>query len=462
MKPHNVYGDGFTQESLPAASVGNRTVSVYIKINPPIITSENNQDRTLYFRWFDANTNQTIQHVTFLVLVTRHNQSLVEGLFHTHTGTLTLKIIPSYNQSNWKIIGNSQPFLDSDMYLPKANDTVDLIAPMLGEGGLYHIYMMLLTIDNDQNLFSPVNAPKFDSYLSVGDITNHTITLHNNSYDTTLVSYYDKNTNFIFDSAKMQISWTMPFDWNTTRFQNMPIFVHEELRIPKSFKEFATANMFAVSMNGNPISDKKIVADPYSINGTLIVHILLNKNDIANFANSSQLKMNTMNFTLKPIVTNIKTSSNIFTDFGGWEIKLKWNQYDISANSENQLQLTFDDAFTEQKTTGDVNYDFKILDKDRNIEFSKTDLTAKNGSDTQSINLPNNGIYSLEIHVKSIVNHNLIDTSRIGFARGNLVIPSIPETAVTEFPFSITALVVGIFLTLAFVRIIGNQFLFKK
>ncbi|MGI0070347.1 MAG: PEFG-CTERM sorting domain-containing protein, partial [Nitrosopumilaceae archaeon] len=57
--------------------------------------------------------------------------------------------------------------------------------------------------------------------------------------------------------------------------------------------------------------------------------------------------------------------------------------------------------------------------------LSKTDLTAKNAVDTQTLNLPGNGIYNVQINIKSIVGPTgLPDTSRIGMARGNLVIPS--------------------------------------
>ena len=298
--PHKIYGDGFTQETLPSASIGNRSVSVFIKINPPIITSESNQDRYLSFRWFDANTNQTIQHASFLVLVTKHNQPLVSGIFHTHTGLLTLKITPSDNPSDWKIMGNSVPFLDGRMYIPQANETIDLVAPILGEGGLYHIYMLLVTIDSDQNLFLPQNAPKFDSYLSVGYISNHMITYHNNSYNTTLVSYYDKTSAYAFDPSKMQISWTMPFDWNSTRFQKTPIFIHEELRIPKSFKEFTNSSAFTASVNGYPIMNSKVISDPYSMNNMEIIHILINKNDIGNLTKDTPMQVSTMNFTVEP------------------------------------------------------------------------------------------------------------------------------------------------------------------
>src|SRR5207247_7217284 len=74
---------------------------------------------------------------------------------------------------------------------------------------------------------------------------------------------------------------------------------------------------------------------------------------------------------------------------------------------------------------GDVNYDLKILDSDGITILSKTDLTAKDATDTQTLNLPGNGIYNIQINIKSIFSPTgLSDTSRIGLARGNLVIPS--------------------------------------
>jgi len=125
----SAHGDGFYQENLPPASVGNRAISLFIKINPPILTSDTVQDRYLLFRWFDANTNQTLQHATFLVEVAKGSQLLVRGLFHTHTGIMTLRITPSYNQSEWRIIGTPEKFLDRYMYLPQDNGTIDLVAP---------------------------------------------------------------------------------------------------------------------------------------------------------------------------------------------------------------------------------------------------------------------------------------------------------------------------------------------
>jgi hypothetical protein len=132
-----------------------------------------------------------------------------------------------------------------------------------------------------------------------------------------------------------------------------------------------------------------------------------------------------MDFTLAPAKPNVVTSSSVLTDFGGWGVNLGWNPTQITPNSQNSLQLSFFDAFTQQPVNGDVNYDLKILDSDGNTILSKTDLTAKSATDTQTLNLPGNGIYSVQINIKSIVGPTgLPDTSRIGMARGNLVIPS--------------------------------------
>ena len=421
--PHQVYGDGFTMENLPPATVGNKKVQVFIQLTPPIITSNVNQDKTLFLRIFDANTNGTIQKYSLWIEITKNNQLLMRDLFSTSTGTLTLKITPTDTIGHWTVQADQDPVLNS--WMSMGGGPINVLAPILKEGGLYHIHLELQSIDFSNNLFTPDTAPKFDSYLSVGDISNHTITYNNNDYNSEIISYYDKiNNDFNFDPSKLQVSFSMPFDWDLTRLQDRPIFVHEEVHIPKSFKEFTSTPTYVASVDGNPITGRRLIVDPYSLGDTVIAHILLNKIDIENLAKTIPPGTTTMNFQLAPAAANVKTSSSVLTDFGGWGINLGWSPTDIIANTQNNLKLTFFDAFTEQQVTGDVNYDLKILDSDGNTALSETDLKAKGGIDTQSINLPSNGVYRIEINIKSIVNNGLPDTSRIGVGRGDLVIPS--------------------------------------
>jgi predicted secreted protein with PEFG-CTERM motif len=125
-----------------------------------------------------------------------------------------------------------------------------------------------------------------------------------------------------------------------------------------------------------------------------------------------------------PETPNVQTSASVLTDFGGWHIKLGWNPTDLTANSQNKLNIAFLDSFTEQQVAGDVDYDVQMLDKDQNVLWSKTDAIASHGSDAQTISLPGNGIYSITVKVKTIFTNGFPDNSRIGMARGNVVIPS--------------------------------------
>src|SRR5919202_4890376 len=100
------YADGLTQENLPPATVGSRKASLFVKVNPPILTTDNKQSAYLQLRLFDANNNQTIQHVTYQITVTKGTGSsstssssserpLLRDFFHTHNSLLTLKIQPT-------------------------------------------------------------------------------------------------------------------------------------------------------------------------------------------------------------------------------------------------------------------------------------------------------------------------------------------------------------------------------
>ncbi|MGC1927910.1 MAG: hypothetical protein WA667_02970, partial [Candidatus Nitrosopolaris sp.] len=98
---HKAYADGLSVENLPPASVGNRQMSLYVKVNPPILTTSGAHNTYMQFRLFDASNNQTIQHVTYLITVTRGTASsiiqkpLLLDFFHAHNGLLTLHIEPT-------------------------------------------------------------------------------------------------------------------------------------------------------------------------------------------------------------------------------------------------------------------------------------------------------------------------------------------------------------------------------
>ncbi len=418
--PQKAYGDGFTQENVQA-NIGNRVITLFIKVNPPVITSDNSGDKYIQFRFFDANTNTTINNVSFFINATKGDQFLMNDLFYTHSGYLTIKLEPGGEPGHWTVQGDRDPVLGGWM---SQDDQVNVIGPILTEGGLYHFHMEILALDYANTLVDPSNPPKFDSYLSVGDVSTQNVTYQNNSYNTTLISYYDKTSNFNFDQSTKQFSWTMPFDWDVNRFQDRPIFIHEELRVPKSLTAFSNTPTYAASAEGFGLTGSRIIVDPYTLGDYMIVHLFLNKFDLINMSKTIPSGTNDIEFKVAPETPNVQSSASLLTDFGGWHIKLGWNPTSLSANSQNKLNIVFSDSFTEQQVAGDVNYDIQLLDKDQNILWSNNNADAQNGANTQTVNLPGNGIYNIVIHVKSIITNGVPDMTRIGMARGNVVIPS--------------------------------------
>jgi hypothetical protein len=466
------YADGLTQENLPPASVGNRQASLFVKVNPPFLTTSNRQDAYMQFRLFDANNNQTIQHVTYEITVTKGTTSssssnqkpLLRDFFHAHNGLLTLKIQPA--SGTLTIYGEQDPFQNA--WVADPGGTVNIKGPVLLEGGLYHFHVEIFGIDNDRNIFVPDNAPKFDSYLSVGDVYHNIWNYQNHNYNTTLISYYDKinNNNVNFDPAKKLFSWSMPFNWNLTRIQQQPIFVHEEMRLPKSWKGVGDSTQFNATVNGQPLSGRSLAIDPFSFSDAMVVHYLVNKNDILKLAGQEQqqVKANSNNngsssigvssirsnnsannngvmkfVLLSPSTASgstqpqqIATSSDLITNTGGIHAAVSWSPNPLMPKTQSTVKISFYDPVTSNPlSTNDIKYDMLILAKNGHAVITKQSLLAKNATDTQTVTFPAKDIYQVQLQINGLLKAGQTpDLTRNGVARGYVVVPEFPTYAI--------------------------------
>src|SRR5919198_6010248 len=96
------FADGFTQENPPPATLAGRSAQLFVKVNPPILTSASKQDAFMQLRLYDANNNQTIKYTAYYIEVTKgagsSGQSLMHDTFLAENGLLTLKIQPTEGQ----------------------------------------------------------------------------------------------------------------------------------------------------------------------------------------------------------------------------------------------------------------------------------------------------------------------------------------------------------------------------
>lgn len=419
---HHVIADGIFEENLPPATVGDRVASLYTKISPPILTSDSKQNAFFHLRLFDSKTGNNITNVNYFVTITKGDKLLLRELFYSKDGPLTLKFRPG--QGPVTVYGSTEAFLGG---WTDETGQLTVAGPVLTQGGLYHFAIEIFGIDNVRNIFKPENAPKFNSFLSIGDVFTTNLTHGNDNYNSTLISYYDKIRNFTFDPKNLRAEWTMPFNWNVSRIKANNIFVHEEFRVPKSFNAFSNSTLFNATVNGQLVVGRSLAIDPFTYDKALVIHFLLNKNDIIKLAENNQVvadSNNSMKFTLRPVANQSqKTSADMVTDTGGIHASLLWNP-NPPVIGKNNLGINFSDALSGNRLNADVNYELLIRNSTGAVIVEKNNITAINGISNQTLSLPSKGEFNLELLVKSLKIPKLtaLDTTRKGIARGFVVV----------------------------------------
>ncbi|MBP0119581.1 MAG: peptidase [Nitrosarchaeum sp.] len=402
--PLNAFGDGFTQENLPPASVGNRDASLFIKISPPILTENTAEDKFLELRLFDAKTGETIKHTSFFVTVDKDGKLLMRDLFHTHTGSLIIKIkSEDLDVNDIVVYGDHEPYLDA---WTSVNDNISVKAPILLDAGLYHFEIEIFGIDYDNNIFATSDAPRFDSWLSVGDIFNQKVSTGGKSYDLSITSYYDKINNFNYDETKKSITFSMPFNWDISRLEKQNIFVHQEIHFPTSFKEFSQAGAYKATVNGFPVTGRMLIADPYSLDNTSILHYLLSKQNVLDIAKTLKPGTKTMEFSLSPD-NSLKVEKNSFdVNFDtGVFAKIKYDSKLVS-----DQKIPFEIVFFDKNNNllKWVTYGYRIEDssgttihESKNMDPNKPGILLTEGIDKPEFDFKSIGKYKMTLAIFS-------------------------------------------------------------
>ena len=456
----SAYADGLTQENLPPASLGDREGSLFVKISPPVYTTESQENAFMQFRLFDANTNETVEFVTYDITVTKganpstDEEPLLRDFFQSPSGLLTIRVDPT-NTTSLTIFGNRDPFLGA--WVADPGGTINIRGPLLLEGGLYKFDIQIFGIDNPRNIFVPEQAPSFESFLSVGDVYNfRDLNYTGETFNTTLISYYDEVRDFNFDSNTGSFSWSMPFYYNLTRLRDNPIFVHEEIKLPKSL--FGNGP-FNATVNGDPVSGRTLAVDPFTDPDAIVLHYLINKNSIIELAEEWQQQQQQqqqnqsvpgnegindetsvdnqtglMTFELETSggvqgdeqeQISSSSSSDLISDTGGIHASISWSPQPLIPNSNSTLRINFSDAFSGGPLNADVMYDLLILDNNGTLVINKEGLIANGSNDTQTLLFPADGRYQLELHINGLItsDQDTPDLTRNGIARGYVFVP---------------------------------------
>jgi hypothetical protein len=447
------FGDGLFMEEL-SASFGNRKADLLIKMTPPVVTTETfqkqDQKAVIQFKLFDSNTREGIKHVTYFITIEKDGKKLLSNWFHDHNGDLRLQIRPK-NTDLVTVYGEPDPILQA--YTGTENSPVIAEGPVFQEGGLYHFIVRIVTIDFDRTIIPDDKQPVYDAWLSVGLTEEQQITVDGKQIPIQILSYYDKINDFKFDESKMQMEFTMPFDWNTTRLEKNKVLVHEEVTVPKS-SEFAAKRSYAGTVNDIDVT-KNVVLDDTDPQKD-IIHFMIPKSQLIQIAeqvnnNSEQaVSEEPMKFTLQPgggigapaadaaaastISTASATSGNNqtqqvssppnatsttttttttskpiekLTDGGTYKVKMSWSPATIDSKTPTTFNIEFLDPKSNQKIVDNVQYDFMIMPAEdpETMITHRASKIAQNSSAQQSFTFTDENVgSSVMVRVSNINN----------------------------------------------------------
>ena len=128
-----------------------------------------NSTKDLYLEFFDAKNNTLIKNVSFFINATKDGKVLMNDLFYTKTGSMTIKFSPGSDIGKWTVNGSHDPTLGGWM---SENDTLPIMVPAFTEKGTYHIHFAVLALVYVNGLVDPSNPPTFDSWWSVDEKGN--------------------------------------------------------------------------------------------------------------------------------------------------------------------------------------------------------------------------------------------------------------------------------------------------
>ncbi|HEY7111169.1 MAG TPA: hypothetical protein VH415_17205 [Nitrososphaeraceae archaeon] len=416
------YGDGFSNETLPPFSVNGQDLVLTTKVSPSILTPEDRQDRFIEISIFDYNTEEVIQNTSFLVTLYKDDRVIMNGNFHSDPGPLKIRIKDAGNDH-----GRANSTFDSSKIWSTKTGNITIQGPVLLEAGLYRLSINLQSLGTRaDNITLPSTGLAFNSWLSVADVKNNMVASDNKNYNVTIISYYDRIINSTFSPEIKTVSWTMPFNWNLSRINHQNILIHEEVKLPRLLFNASPFDLVAF-LNGKPLTGRSVTIDPYSSVNNTIVHLLMNKQSLADLMKNrtSNLGNSTMSFKVEQMTSHEQLSStDLVTDNGQAGITLDSIPKQLTANSKSIITLSFKDPDTDKPIAADVTYSLEILDNNGNPIFKQSNQTLLHDAEGRlELVFPERGIYQIRILIESIapLDSEIADTTT-SVARGYLLV----------------------------------------
>ncbi|HET6517456.1 MAG TPA: PEFG-CTERM sorting domain-containing protein, partial [Nitrosopumilaceae archaeon] len=293
----------------------------------------------------------------FLIGLFHEDKMIFRNYFFTQDGNLLIEIIPT-KEGEIEIIGEKDDFLGA--WYATESQPIQVTGPIFESGGLFHFEIEIRTIDESTNIVEGLGVYTAD--VSVVDTTNHfEKDLEGNDVKFRVKSYFDKISEFKYNSEEKLVTFSIPFDWSEKTISHIPV-VHEEVHFPKDFSEFLSPGYIG-KVNGVNLFKSSVTIDDYTEEDERIVHFVLLSEHLK-FIKNEQKKLEMelpekMVFTLTPS-NEVDFPLTAMTKNEEIQVDLSWEPYEIQPGESINFIFTIRDGATGENLR-QSSYDFIII-----------------------------------------------------------------------------------------------------
>ncbi|MCV0373266.1 MAG: peptidase [Nitrosarchaeum sp.] len=396
----NSFGHGVGSETFPPVELDGKRVT--LEVSSSTNNPDENDDQQISISMIDFDSKITLRDVTFLIKSERGEQFLFEKEFRADNGFLVFNFISDETEQILVQEQSDSGFFGSLLGLESRK--INVIGPNLAEGGLYKFDVAVITANSYSNkLDEPLI---YNAGISIAQTTKHQINDPNFGTQTiSTITYYDELSNFNYNSASKEISFSMPFEW-TVENLNQTSVVHQEVVIPKTFGDLLVSG-FSMYVNDVKLSDDIVTIDDF-FSDDRVVHFIISQNELQKIFAIHE-NQNGMNFVIKPNLEFTQLSS--VTENGQFRILVSWEPEILRSDSEAKIIFDITDIFLKNRPVS-TNYDLLISQNDRLLhKQSGLSTDSRDEHNIAEFKIPEDVSGIIHLNFQNLDNNNLAKSS---------------------------------------------------
>ena len=371
---NSVYGHGLGIDTISSVDIQGKEISITIELPQSL---DNFEEKQITITATDDETKKNVKNVTLLIGLFHENQMIFRNYFFTSDGILSINIKPT--QEGEITINGEQDNLLGAWYGTESNP-LEITGPIFNSGGLYNFEIEVRGIENPTNIIE--NSEVYNADLSVAETTQYwQKDAQSQDVSFRIKSYFDKISNFEYDSKNKQVTFEMPFDWSEKQMSHIPV-VHEEVHFPIDFTEFRSPG-YTGQVNGIDLFKSSVTIDDYTEEDERIVHFILLQDHLIFLKN--QMKKSDEPLPDKIIFTLSSTEKidfplSAYTRSEDFLVNLSWDPITIEPDKKTKFVFTIRDAATNQPLRNS-DYTFVIFQGGK--EIHRTTGLAQVGGESE-------------------------------------------------------------------------------